>query len=152
MTEPLLQAYKNLLARAPGAAFRRARRLYLNKYPLPEPAGIHALRLYVCDEQMDETVEPANDGHKAHRIVTLTTQAQQFALVHWQHPEPAAKETVSEYLKGQWELDPDQLLLVPQAESWFREGGYQIRFNPLTPIVVQQKSLLTLAEENREKS
>ena len=94
MTEPLLQAYKDLLTRAPGAAFRRARSLYLNKYPLPEASGQHALRLFVCNEQLVETMEPANDGNKAHRIVTLTTTVVQFALVHWQHQDAPADEAL----------------------------------------------------------
>ena len=148
MTEPLLLAYKDLLVRAPGAAFRRARSLYLNKYPLPEASGGHAhtLRLFVCNEQLVETVEPANDGNKAHRIVTLTTKVLQFALVHWQRQDAPAEETITQYLRQQWEIDSNQMLLEPQAESWFREGGHQIRFSPPKPVSVQQKSLLTLAE------
>ena len=148
MTEPLLQAYKDLLTRAPGAAFRRARSLYLNKYPLPEASGQHALRLFVCNEQLVETMEPANDGNKAHRIVTLTTTVVQFALVHWQRQDAPADEAIAQYLRRQWEIDSNQVLLEPQAESWFREGGHQLRFSPPQPICIQQRTLLTLAEEN----
>ena len=151
MTEPLLQAYKELLTRAPGAAFQRARNLYLNKYPLPEPGGETPLRLYVCKEGLEETLDPANDGNSSHRIVTLTMQAKQLAIVHWQNREPAAHETIATYLKRQWRLDPEALFLEPQEELWFREGGYQLRFPPPKPLIVQQRSLLTLAEENKEK-
>ena len=45
-------------------------------------------------------------------------------------------------------LKEHQVLLEPQAESWFREGGHQLRFSPPQPICIQQRSLLTLAEEN----
>ena len=93
-------------------------------------------------------MEPANDGNKAHRIVTLTTTVVQFALVHWQRQDAPADEAIAQYLRSQWEIDSNQVLLEPQAESWFREGGHQLRFSPPQPICIQQRSLLTLAEEN----
>ena len=39
MSEQLQQAYNALMVKAPGAAFQKARALYLNKYPLPQADG-----------------------------------------------------------------------------------------------------------------
>ena len=47
MSEQLQQAYNTLMAKAPGAAFQKARALYLNKYPLPQADSTVPLRLYV---------------------------------------------------------------------------------------------------------
>ncbi len=49
MGERLLLAYTTLMEKAPGAAFRRARELYLNKYCVPQGNTDHPLRLCVCD-------------------------------------------------------------------------------------------------------
>ena len=45
------------MSRAPAASFRKARALYLNKYPLPQADEQSPLKLFVCDEQLTETVE-----------------------------------------------------------------------------------------------
>ena len=58
MSEQLQQAYNALMVKAPGAAFQKARALYLNKYPLPQADGSAPLRLYVCDEQLEESIQP----------------------------------------------------------------------------------------------
>ena len=55
----LIEAYEALMSRAPGAAFHRARELYFNKYPLPQEESEQDLRLYIVDEQLKETIEPA---------------------------------------------------------------------------------------------
>ena len=89
MGETLLQAaYTTLINKAPGAAFRRARALYLNKYCVPQGNTDHPLRLFVCDEQTDECVVPAPDGQPGHRLVTLTSRPGQLAIVHWQQTSP----------------------------------------------------------------
>ena len=44
MSEQLQQAYNALMVKAPGAAFQKARALYLNKYPLPQADGSALLR------------------------------------------------------------------------------------------------------------
>ena len=62
MSEQLQQAYNALMVKAPGAAFQKARALFLNKYPLPQADGSAPLRLFVCDEQLEESIQPANDG------------------------------------------------------------------------------------------
>ena len=51
------QAYVALMERAPAGLFPKARQLYLNKYCLDgrEPEG--PLRLYVQQEQAEETIE-----------------------------------------------------------------------------------------------
>ena len=56
MSEQLQQAYNALMVKAPGAAFQKARALYLNKYPLPQADGSAPLRLYVCDERLEESI------------------------------------------------------------------------------------------------
>ena len=84
MGERLLLAYTTLMNKAPGAAFRRARELYLNKYCVPQGNTDHPLRLFVCDEQTDESEAPAPDGQPGHRLVTLTSRPGQLAIVHWQ--------------------------------------------------------------------
>jgi hypothetical protein len=68
MGERLLLAYTTLMNKAPGAAFRRARELYLNKYCVPQGTIDHPLRLFVCDEQTDESEAPAPDGQPGHRV------------------------------------------------------------------------------------
>ena len=72
MSSSLQEAYTALMSRAPGAAFRRARSLYLNKYPLPQPDQNGPLRLFVCQERCEELEQPAPDGVAHHRLVTLT--------------------------------------------------------------------------------
>ena len=71
MKQTLQNAYNALMAKAPGAAFPRARRLYLNKYQLPQSDEKHGLRLFVSEESLDESQHPAEDGEPHHRIVTL---------------------------------------------------------------------------------
>ena len=144
MTSPLQQAYNALLGKAPGAAFRRARTLYLNKYPLPQNDASPSLRLYVCAEQLSETQEPTKDGHEHHRIVTLTSRPGELAVVHWQCQEAPQLEAVLDYLKTTWSLQVSAVDLLPHAEPWFRDGGYQIRLKPPEDLIWQQRSLLTL--------
>ena len=64
MSQRLQEAYEAFMAKAPGAAFQRARALYINKYPLPQNDEDHGLRLYVWNEQLDERVE-AGGGRRA---------------------------------------------------------------------------------------
>lgn len=47
MASTLHHAYQTLMTKAPGAAFRRARSLYLNKYAFPDPNPDSAFRLFV---------------------------------------------------------------------------------------------------------
>ena len=146
MGERLLLAYTTLMDKAPGAAFRRARELYLNKYCVPQANTNHPLRLFVCDEQTDETVVPAPDGEPGHRLVTLTSRPGQLAIVHWQQTCPPTPSLLKSYIAEEWELNADELDLVVCTSPWFREGGHQTRFSPPANLFFQQQSLLTLKE------
>ena len=146
MGEKLLLAYSTLMGKAPGAAFRRARELYLNKYCIPQANADHPLRLFVCNEQTDETVVPAPDGEPGHRLVTLTSRPGQLAIVHWQQTCPPTPLMLESYLAEEWELHADDLELAAGTSTWFREGGYQTRFTPPADLIFQQQSLLTLKE------
>ena len=146
MGERLLLAYTTLMDKAPGAAFRRARELYLNKYCVPQGNTNHPLRLFVCDEQTDATVVPATDGEPGHRLVTLTSRPGQLAIVHWQQTSPPTPLMLKSYLVEEWQLNAKELDLVACSTPWFRDGGHQTRFSPPADLIFQQQSLLTLKE------
>ena len=146
MSQRLQEAYAAFMAKAPGAAFQRARALYINKYPLPQNDEDLGLRLYVWDEQLDERIEAANDGDPAHRLVTLRSQPGALAIVHWQQAEPPTPDQVQAYLADTWDLKAETLTLEPSSEPWFRNGGHQTRFQLPQPPTWQQQSLLTLRE------
>ena len=146
MIERLLEAYATLMSRAPGAAFRKARALYLNKYSLPQADEQTPLKLFVCDEQLTETMEPVEGGDHQQRLVTLRSTPGALALVHWQQICPAPDELVRDYLCLSWGLDPEALILNVCSEPWFRNGGHQIRITPPTGLFVQRQTLLSLNE------
>ena len=145
MIERLLEAYATLMSRAPGAAFRKARALYLNKYSLPQADEQTPLKLFVCDEQLTETVEPIDSGDPQERLVTLRSTPGALALVHWQQNCPAPDDLVRHYLRQSWGLDHEALNLNVCLEPWFRNGGHQIRITPPTGLFIQQHSLLSLS-------
>ncbi len=146
MIERLLEAYATLMSRAPGAAFRKARALYLHKYSLPQADEQTPLKLFVCDEQLRETVEPVESGDPQQRLVTLRSTPGALALVYWQQTDPAPDHLVRRYLLQSWGLDPEALILKAWSEPWFRNGGHQIRITPPTGLFVQQQCLLSLSE------
>ena len=146
MIERLLEAYATLMSRAPGAAFRKARALYLNKYPLPQADEQTPLKLFVCDEQLTETVEPVESGDPHQQLVTLRSTPGALALVHWQQTDPAPDDLVRHYFRQSWGLDPEPLILKAWPEPWFRNGGHQIRITPPTGLFVQRQTLLSLNE------
>ena len=146
MTQTLQNAYNALMARAPGAAFPKARRLYLNKYQLPQSDDSAGLRLFVSEESLDEFQQPAEDGEPHHRIVTLTSRPRQLAVVHWQQPQAPDRDSLHRWLKTAWNLDAGELTLTPWPEPWFRDGGHQLRFQAPTGLIWQQRSRLTLLE------
>ncbi len=146
MIERLLEAYAALIRRAPGAAFRKARALYLNKYSLPMADEQTPFKLFVCDEQLTETLEPVEGGDPQQRLVTLRSTPGALALIHWQQTGPAPDDLVLHYLRQSWGLDPEALTLNVCSEPWFRNGGHQIRITPPTGLFVQQQSLLSLSE------
>ena len=145
MIERLLEAYEELMRRAPGAAFRKARALYLNKYSLPMADEQTPLKLFVCDEQLTETVEPVEGGDPQQRLVTLRSTPGALALVHWQQTGPAPDDLVLHYLRQSWGLDPEALILNVCSEPWFRNGGHQIRITPPTGLFIQKQSYLKLS-------
>jgi hypothetical protein len=111
------QAFEQLLARAPGPVFPRARTLYFQKYPL-EGAEADALpfRTFLLEEEVLE----GSAG-------VLRIRARGFAVVHWQAP-PLDNDRYAAYLAQRWQLAPADLLPV-EGESWFREGGAFARFS-----------------------
>lgn len=146
MSQRLQEAYAAFMAKAPGAAFQRARALYINKYPLPQKDDDLGLRLYIWDEQLDERVEAANDGDPAHRLVILRSQPGALAVVHWQQSKPPTADQLQVYLAGTWDLRAETLIFEPSSEPWFRNGGHQTRFQLPQPPVWQHQSLFTLRE------
>lgn len=110
MAQRFQESFEQLLRRAPGPLFPRARQLYLRKYCLEggEPAPF---RTFLLEEQIEES----DDG------ALLTVRAVRFALVHWQGP-PLPAEAYRRYLRDHWQLEPAVLEPVPD-ESWFRQGG-----------------------------
>ena len=140
----LKEAFAALMSRAPGAAFHRARSLYFNKFPLPQYEQQPALRLYLVDEQLEETIQPAEDGHDAHRLVTLTSRPGALSVVHWQRADAPSVEQVNNYLMLTWELDPEHMNPQPLKQPWFREGGHQTRLTAPSDLIWRKSSLLTL--------
>ena len=146
MSEQLQQAYNALMVKAPGAAFEKARALYLNKYPLPQADSAAPLRLYVCNEQLEESIQPANDGDPNHRLAILRSRPGQLAVVHWQQPHPPLSEQLRRYLQEAWFLNMDELAIEALSTPWFRKGGHQSRFAAPKVLNWQQQTLLTLKE------
>ena len=147
MSEQLQKAYNALMVKAPGAAFQKARALYLNKYPLPQADSSGPLRLYVCEEQLEESIQPAKDGDPNHRLAILRSRPEQLAVVHWQQPYPPEPEQLRGYLQDTWSLNLDDLEIEALSAPWFREGGHQSSFASPKGVRWQQQTLLTLKEE-----
>ena len=145
-SQRLIDAYAALMNRAPGAAFHRARSLYLNKYALPQEPSDSGLKLFIVDEQLEETIQPAGDGNAAQRLVTLTSRPGALAIVHWQRPTPPSAEQLQAYLSETWQLDPTLFSVQAQDQPWFRDGGHQSRLAAPNDLIWQQRSLLTLSE------
>ena len=147
MSEQLQQAYNALMVKAPGAAFQKARVLYLNKYPLPQADSTVPLRLYVCNEQLEESIQPANNGYPNYRLAILRSRPGQLAVVHWQQPHPPVPDQLRNYLQEAWFLNMDELAIEALSTPWFREGGHQSRFAAPMGLGWEQQTLLTLKEE-----
>ena len=125
-SHPQLQvALEQLMQRAPSALFKRARRLYLDKYPLDGRDCSHALRLFVADERVEEWVEPDPEAAASGQLAVVSTRPTLLSLVHWQQNGPASEQMCSDYLHHTWGLDPT----VFQAlnDPWFRNGGHQMQ-------------------------
>jgi hypothetical protein len=108
------QAFEQLLARAPGPVFPRARALYLQKYPL-EGEALGEFLTFLLEEEIQES--PAG----ALRIRAL-------ALVIVARGQPCIdREAAAAYLDRRWGLQPHDLQVVEGA-TWFRDGGAYARF------------------------
>lgn len=124
------QAFEQLLARAPGPVFPRARALYLQKYCL-EGEAAESFRTFLLEEDIEES--PAG---------AVRIRARVLALVAWGQTgfDPAA---AAAYLEARWQLRPRDLQVVEGA-SWFRQGGPYARFSaPAVHERVAPTSLLS---------
>ncbi len=117
----LQQAFETLMQRAPSALFKRARSLYLSKYPLDGRDTNSRLRLFVSQEQVDETIVAV--GSEGERLAVVAIKPIQLTLVHWHKPVPASQEAQRTYFREQWDMELPSL--QPLSESWFRDGGHQ---------------------------
>lgn len=114
MVPTFQQAFEQLLSRAPGPVFPRARALYLRKYCL-EAASASRFRTFLLEEEIEE-----GEGG------LVVVRALAFAVVHWQAAQLPAGSYL-DYLRERWQLEPADLLPVDE-EPWFREGGAWARF------------------------
>ena len=138
-SDRLQQAYVALMERAPAGLFPKARQLYLNKYCLDgrEPEG--PLRLYVQQEQAEETIEACLVEQEPRRRAIYTVKPLTLALVHWQQPAAADSAIEAAYLQS-WGLQ--DISLSPQGESWFRQGGHHSLLSAPTDLLWRKDSLL----------
>ncbi len=144
-SHPQLQvALKQLMERAPSALFKRARRLYLDKYPLDGRDCSSALRLFVAEEQVEESVEPDPEAAPLGRIAVVTTRPTRLSLVHWQQSDPASEQMCSDYLQGTWGLDPS--FFKPLNDPWFRNGGHQRQAQAPDGLIWTRRSAFTADE------
>jgi len=75
MPTPFLLAFEQLLSRAPGPLFPRARQLYLRKYSLESDASSR-FRTFLLEEEIQESAGGV-----------VRTRAKAFSVVHWQGPQ-----------------------------------------------------------------
>jgi hypothetical protein len=122
-------AFQRLLARAPGPVFPRARRLYFDKYCLEGAETSGPFRTFLLEEEIQEAAGGA-----------VRIRALAFAVVHWQAGPPPS-HAYAEYLRQRWQLDPDDLVPVPDRE-WFRRDGAYARFS--TAAVYERAAPTTL--------
>ncbi len=132
-SQALTDAYGVLLSRAPAPLFARARQLYLNKYCLDGRSTQSPLRLFVAEETLEERIDADQEAGPLGRIATLQSSTAELALVHWQQDEPPAQALIETYLQHNWQLKPDSV--SPEQESWFRNGGFQLRIRLQQPLI-----------------
>ena len=141
-SHPELQvALEQLMQRAPSALFKRARRLYLDKYPLDGRDCSSALRLFVAEERVEEWVEPDPGAAASGQIAVVSTQPTRLSLVHWQQSEPASEQMCSDYLQHTWGLDPSCFKAI--NEPWFRNGGHQMQAHAPDGLILTRRSAFT---------
>ena len=148
-SQALNDAYGALLSRAPAPLFTRARKLYLNKYCLDGRSSQSPLRLFVVQETLNESVEPDPEAGPFGRIATLQSSTAELALVHWQMDEPPAQTLIQTYLQQSWQLSPS--LITPCTESWFRNGGFQLRITLQRPLIWVRSSKYQETDNHSEE-
>ncbi len=148
-SQALNDAYGALLSRAPAPLFTRARKLYLNKYCLDGRGSQSPLRLFVVQETLNESVEPDPEAGPLGRIATLQSSTAELALVHWQMDEPPAQTLIQTYLQQSWQLSPS--LITPCTESWFRNGGFQLRITLQRPLIWVRSSKYQETDNHSEE-
>ncbi|NKB73575.1 MAG: hypothetical protein GKR83_03540 [Synechococcus sp. s2_metabat2_7] len=142
MSHPQLQAaFEQLMVRAPSALFKRARRLYLDKYPLDGRDCSSALRLFVAEERVEEWVEPDPEAAPLGKIAVVTIRPTRLSLVHWQQSEPASEQMCSDYLQNTWGLDPSGFKAI--SDPWFRNGGQQKQAQAPDGLIWTRRSTFT---------
>ena len=117
----LQQAFETLMQRAPSALFKRARALYLSKYPLDGRDTDSKLRLFVSKEHVEEQIVAG--GSEGERLAVVSIKPIELTLVHWHQAAPASQDAQQTYFMEQWGMDVP--VLHPNEESWFRESGHQ---------------------------
>ena len=149
MSHPQLQdALEQLMVRAPSALFKRARRLYLDKYPLDGSDSRSALRLFVAEEQVEESVEPDPERAPQGKIAVVTIRPTRLALVHWQQNEAASEQMCSDYLQNTWGLDPSCFEAL--NDPWFRNGGHQQQAPAPDGLIWTRRSAFTAENDASE--
>ena len=148
-SQTLTDAYAALLSRAPAPLFARARQLYLNKYCLDGRDTDSPLRLFVAQEMLDERVDADPEAGPLGRIATLQSSTLELALVHWQRDEPPSQPLIETYLNQTWQLKP--ALISPGRESWFRNGGFQLRIQLQQPLIWTRSSSFQEADNQTGK-
>ena len=148
MSHPQLQlALEQLMARAPSALFKRARRLYLDKYPLDGRDCSGALRLFVAEERVEEWVEQDPQEAPSGKIAVVTSRPTRLSLVHWQQNEAPSEQLCSDYLQNTWGLDPSCFKAF--NEPWFRNGGHQKQAQAPEGLIWTRRSAFTEPNSNK---
>jgi hypothetical protein len=142
-SHPQLQvALEQLMERAPSALFKRARRLYLDKYSLDGRDCSSALRLFVAEERVEEWVEPDPEAATPlAKIAVVSTRPIRLSLVHWQQNEAASEQMCSDYLQNSWGLKLSGFESV--NDPWFRNGGYQKQAQAPDDLIWTRRSAFT---------
>ena len=118
---PFAAAFQQLMSRAPGPVFPRARRLYFDKYALEGSDPQTPFRTHL----LEETIEERSDG-------SLHVQALRFAVVSAgpDHPDagsiaPIDRDEAVQYLHKRWRQSPTDI--AEGQAPWFRTNRSYLR-------------------------
>jgi len=137
------------MKRAPSALFKRARRLYLDKYPLDGRDYEGALRLFVAAEQIQEWVEPDPETATG-QIAVVTIRPTRLALVHWQSDRAAPEQLISDYLANTWALNAKTF--SPMETPWFRNSGHHQQGEAPAGLIWTRRSPFTTRQPDAAES